>query len=190
MHYAGSVQYRFNIGNMCQIMQVLRLRPVDMSDTVACRSYRTRTSYQESICLGIDLSIELRIDDRPRRALFSFLVAMCPQRTHCTYTCRAFFCCRQLVFPDPDIFVRLPPLVQNCEWDQTTCTAAIFEGQLDALRWARDNGCPWDPDACRFAAGHGHLELLAWCKENGGRLDVKICINAAGSGHLDVRTLP
>lgn len=75
---------------------------------------------------------------------------------------------------------------QGCEWDESVCTCAIYEGHLETLKWAITNRCPWDPDSCRFAASQGHLDVLKWCKANGGMLNARICINAAGSGHLEV----
>ena len=54
-----------------------------------------------------------------------------------------------------------------CIRDRDTCAAAAWEGRLEVLRWARQNGCPWDEDTCCKAAEGGHLDLLQWAHENG-----------------------
>jgi len=32
----------------------------------------------------------------------------------------------------------------HCPRHETTCAAAAQFGQLEALKWARENSCPWD----------------------------------------------
>ena len=56
--------------------------------------------------------------------------------------------------------------------------AAAFNGHLECLQYARENGCPWDlinedndddtvEHACSNAAFNGHLECLKYAHENG-----------------------
>ena len=65
-------------------------------------------------------------------------------------------------------------------------TTAIKNGDLDAAKWARDNGCEWSRKTCSNAALYGHLNILKWARENGYQLDQTICTNAAQNGHLDI----
>ena len=41
-------------------------------------------------------------------------------------------------------------------------------GQVEVLRWARNNGCPMPATACREAARSGHLCVLRWLVEECG----------------------
>ena len=54
----------------------------------------------------------------------------------------------------------------DCPWDKQTCADAAMGGHLEVLKWARENGCPWDERTCAFAAEGGHLEMLKWAREN------------------------
>ena len=74
----------------------------------------------------------------------------------------------------------------GCPWDGRTCVVAAFHGHLEMLKWARENGCPWDECTCAVAAQNGHLEMLKWARENGCPWDVLTCTYAAGNGHLEV----
>ncbi|CAN0438640.1 unnamed protein product, partial [Ectocarpus fasciculatus] len=47
------------------------------------------------------------------------------------------------------------------------CEKAAYNGHLEVLQWARNNGCPWDEKTCSWAAGNGHLEVLQWARNNG-----------------------
>ena len=60
---------------------------------------------------------------------------------------------------------------RNAPWDESTCAAAAWVGNLDILKWARENGCPWDKRTCDNAARNGHLELLKWARKNGASWD-------------------
>jgi len=59
-------------------------------------------------------------------------------------------------------------------WDERTRARAAIGGQLEVLKWARENGCPWSNDlsdytlnCCTLAAIGGQLEVLRWARENG-----------------------
>ena len=60
---------------------------------------------------------------------------------------------------------------RNAPWDESTCAAAAWVGNLEHLKWARENGCPWDKRTCDNAARNGHLELLKWARKNGASWD-------------------
>jgi hypothetical protein len=57
----------------------------------------------------------------------------------------------------------------GCPWSESLCVHAATHGRLEVLRWARENGCPWDPeDVLGAAEMHGHAEVVAWARANGG----------------------
>ena len=66
------------------------------------------------------------------------------------------------------------------------CVWAAKEGQLEILKWLRENDFPWDEKTCRLAAGGGHLEILRWAHSNGCPFDKKTRAWAAREGHLEV----
>jgi hypothetical protein len=65
------------------------------------------------------------------------------------------------------------------------CAIAAEVGNLDVLKWARENDCPWDDETCANAAEGGHLEVLKWARENDCPWDEDTCANAAQGGHLE-----
>ena len=67
------------------------------------------------------------------------------------------------------------------------CTLAAGEGQLEILKWLRENDFPWDSETCEFAAMNGHLEVLQRARAHGCRRTVSMCSKAAQGGHLAPR---
>ena len=59
----------------------------------------------------------------------------------------------------------------NFPWDEETCRRAASGGHLEVLQWACANGCPWNEDTCKYAANGGHLEVLQWARANGCEWD-------------------
>ena len=49
----------------------------------------------------------------------------------------------------------------------SVCMWAAGKGQLEILKWLRENDFPWNEETCARAALFGHLELLQWAHENG-----------------------
>ena len=50
---------------------------------------------------------------------------------------------------------------------KSTCSEAAFNGHLECLKYAHENGCPWTEYTCSHAAKNGHLECLRYAHENG-----------------------
>ena len=48
---------------------------------------------------------------------------------------------------------------------------AAKEGNMDILKWLKENGYNWEPGTCAAAAREGHLEALKWLRENGCEWD-------------------
>ncbi len=53
----------------------------------------------------------------------------------------------------------------NCNMDGI-CYYSSKYGNLEILKWARENGCIWNSNTCTNAAYYGHLEILKWALEN------------------------
>ena len=70
----------------------------------------------------------------------------------------------------------------NCPWDESTCSHAARGGHLEILKWARENGCPWDENTCSYAAFGGHLEILKWARANDCPWSERTCACAAEGG--------
>jgi len=71
-------------------------------------------------------------------------------------------------------------------WSERTCNVAAQGGHLEVLQWAHANGCPWDEDTCSGAAEGGHLEVLQWAHANGCPWDWETCRMAALRDHLEI----
>ena len=56
---------------------------------------------------------------------------------------------------------------QGCPWDRFTCYKAAENGHLECLKYAHEKGCPWHEYTCSNAAFNGHLECLKYAHENG-----------------------
>ena len=63
---------------------------------------------------------------------------------------------------------------------------AAYLGQLEVLKWAREQGCPWDSWTCYHAAAGGHLEVEQWARGRDCPRDQSTCHTAARRGHLEV----
>ena len=55
----------------------------------------------------------------------------------------------------------------GCPWDRFTCYKAAENGHLECLKYAHENGCPWDEFTCSGAAYGGHLECLKYAHDKG-----------------------
>ena len=73
------------------------------------------------------------------------------------------------------------------EDSDSLCKWAALQGQLEILKWLRENDFPWDSETCEFAAMNGHLEVLQRARAHGCRRTVSMCSKAAQGGHLAPR---
>ena len=69
-------------------------------------------------------------------------------------------------------------------WDEMTCACAASGGYLKMLQWARANGCPWDERTFLGGAYGGHLKVLQWARANGCPWDAETCAHAAADGGI------
>jgi len=74
----------------------------------------------------------------------------------------------------------------GCGWSAKTCENAAERQDIGLLKWCRVNGCPWDKKVCIVAARNGDLETLKWALKNNCEYDVKVCAIAALEGHLKI----
>jgi hypothetical protein len=59
------------------------------------------------------------------------------------------------------------------------CESAAGHGQLDTLRWLRENGCPWNvSDVCIIAAAYGFSAVFEYIIELGEVLDAELLADA------------
>ena len=71
----------------------------------------------------------------------------------------------------------------TCQWNsETTRLAAYYGGQLEVLKLARAHGCPWDMGTCVNVADGGQLEVLQWAHANGCAWEPEMCTRAAWGG--------
>lgn len=84
--------------------------------------------------------------------------------THKTTTCS---CCFTFIDVSPLVFLLLDHDLLRGPLDPCVFQAAR-EGNMDILRYARRNGCPWNVLTCAYAAASGNLETLKWAREEEG----------------------
>lgn len=80
-------------------------------------------------------------------------------------------------------------LVKEIKNDPRLCRWAAASGNLELLRYLRQNECTLDYTASNSAAHSGQLEILRWLKQEEGQKDVwdsNTSASAAGGGHVDV----
>lgn len=66
------------------------------------------------------------------------------------------------------------------------CEGAASGGQLEVLKWLKENDCPLGPSISPYAAFNGHLEVLKWLEQYSGRANCDIIQKAAKGGRFEV----
>ena len=66
------------------------------------------------------------------------------------------------------------------------CALAAYTGNLEMLKWLRDNECPWSASTCTFAAQNGNLEVLQWARGQNCPWDEHTYKSAIKNGHTNV----
>ena len=69
----------------------------------------------------------------------------------------------------------------NFQWDANTFIAAAKNGNLDNMKWLWDKGCDWNEYTFTMAAKTGNLENMRWLHENGCPWDENTFYEAARS---------
>jgi hypothetical protein len=63
----------------------------------------------------------------------------------------------------------------GAEWDLNVCDHAAVRGNLDTLRWLRQQGCPWNVSAiCMHAGCSGYTDILDFVIEQGEELTAQL----------------
>jgi hypothetical protein len=76
---------------------------------------------------------------------------------------------------------------KKCEWGDGTIQAAAGQGNLEIVKYCVANLCPIDTDACAKAALHGQLECLKYLREEGkAPWNWATAARAATNGHLHI----
>lgn len=73
---------------------------------------------------------------------------------------------------------------QNFPEEDSNCTLAVKNGDLECLQILRAYNVPWHVHTSYAAAEAGNLEILKYCVENGCPIDEEVYYRAAGGGHL------
>lgn len=68
-------------------------------------------------------------------------------------------------------------------WDTFTCEFAAYNGYLDCLKYAHENGCSWDERTCSSAAKDGHSDCLKYEHLNSCPWNKYTCIFATDAEH-------
>lgn len=76
----------------------------------------------------------------------------------------------------------------GCAWNNAyAITKAAEGGHLSTLKYLHVNGCEWNYMACTLAVSRGHLETLKYLRENGCEFHEEECLDtAAGFGQLRI----
>ena len=102
---------------------------------------------------------------------------------------QAWFC-KQVAATNKLEFLKWAREVKHCEWDEWTINAAVFEGNLEMLKYCFSNDCPCDEEeSCIQAVIGGHLDCLRFLfdKVKPSRdTEEKAAMQAACSGHVDI----
>ena len=56
---------------------------------------------------------------------------------------------------------------RNVKFTSDTFAYAALNGNLENMKWLKENGCYWDEWTFMYAAKNGNLENMKWLKENG-----------------------
>ena len=76
---------------------------------------------------------------------------------------------------------------KKCRWDWRTIDEAAYHGNLEMVKYCVANECPIDGWACNDAAENGQLECLKYLREEGKALwDSRTANCAAVNGHLHI----
>ena len=76
---------------------------------------------------------------------------------------------------------------KKCEWDRMTINAAARQGNLEMVKYCVANECPIDERACAYAALSGQLEILKYLREEvKAPWDFYTAAWAAHHGHLHI----
>ena len=54
--------------------------------------------------------------------------------------------------------------VNGCAWDQKTCDVSAYNGKLECLKFACENGCPHDTETYESAVEGGHRGCVQYLR--------------------------
>jgi hypothetical protein len=74
---------------------------------------------------------------------------------------------------------------QNCPWDSWTFPFAAYYRNIEVMKWLKENNCPWNTLTFAWATLSGDLEKMKWLKENNCPWNGTTFSSAAEYGNLD-----
>ena len=76
---------------------------------------------------------------------------------------------------------------KKCQWDAWTINEAIYQDNLEMIKYCVANECPTNEHACESAAAKGNLEILKYLHEEAeAEWYRSAASNAAANGHLHI----
>lgn len=78
-------------------------------------------------------------------------------------------CCVSLKTADHVVALKILKLLRkfSVPWNEKTCSAAAYHGNLEALKWARNQGCPWNEETFHNAIESEDIATIQYCIDNG-----------------------
>lgn len=80
----------------------------------------------------------------------------------------------------------IPLFKKGVPWNSEVSAQLAESGQLDLLKFGKENGRPIDKRTFKYAAMGAKIEVLKWLKEINCPCDHKVCEAAARFGHLEI----
>jgi len=74
----------------------------------------------------------------------------------------------------------------GCKWSDFFCYIALEHKQVDILKYAIENGCEWGTCGWTEVSSIGDLELFKWCIKKGCLCKYYTCSESVSQGHLEI----
>ena len=74
---------------------------------------------------------------------------------------------------------------EGCPWDADTFSGAIENGNLDNMKWLKQHGCSWNSYLFSSAAYYGNLDTMKWLRKEQCPWNKNTFESAARNGNLD-----
>ena len=74
----------------------------------------------------------------------------------------------------------------NGQWDEWLFDKAVEHGNLEVMKWLRENGCPWHTNTFTTGIIYGNLDVLNWLHENDCPWNKNTFGAAVAMGNLDI----
>ena len=151
-----------------------------------------RESFDVLEYAGVDVSLSLGIHECSSISTLEFLWNISPwgKKVKSGRVIEQAWFCTGVAQTNKLEFLKWAREVKHCEWDEKTINNAVFEGNLEMLKYCFSNGCPCDEEeACRLAAVRGHLDCVRFLFDKvkpSRETEKEAAIQATADGHLGI----